>query len=578
VITRIRFDPDELASRGLKTEELRGLGPLVVLAGPNGGGKTRYLHLVQSALESHPEGALRQEIVDTTAGEGLHAALIEYRPGARPDDPGKRAPGDFDAVLRVINEGSYAAITEGLHVYLEATARALWNHEHREAAAYPSVTAEFEIAYNFNLLLDQLLETTVDAEPVENGRIVPKLFGKRFRREELSVGQHVLLCWAILLTRQSGHYLGKIVLLDEPEVYLHADVCATAIGWLRDALGPHGQIWIATHSLPLIAWAGTESLYFVQDGTSVFAGSTPSSVWQSLLGGAETRDALVAFLDGDAAAAATRFAADCLLPPEVAPARPDDPQPNQLVSVIVDRLRSGHDVRVLEIGAGRGRLVSAVAEMLRADLSLRPEQLTYIAYEDPQFVDAEHRASCERHLEALCSVGAQAQYLTDLAALQARDVNRVDVIVLANALHEFPIDTWLQLFGQIRESSKPEAILLVIEDQEPRIGELPHPRGFLILEKDEWDALVDAEIKERVDVHGGRRLTAFTVPVQSLGNATKDTLTRALRLVRTRSVSAIRLLRAQPTRDHKAGRRHAFFAMLHLNATLALDIFGEGGR
>lgn len=98
--------------------------------------------------------------------------------------------------------------------------------------------------------------------------------------------------------------------------------------------------------------------------------------------GAETRDALVSLLDGDAAATATRFAADCLLPPEVASARPDDPQPKQLVPVIVGRLRSGHPVRVLEIGAGRGRLINAIAEMLRADPSLRPEQLTYIAYQD----------------------------------------------------------------------------------------------------------------------------------------------------------------------------------------------------
>lgn len=361
---------------------------------------------------------------------------------------------------------------------------------------------------------------------------------------------------------------------DEPEVYVHADVCATAIGWLQDALGQHGQIWIATHSLPLITWAGTESLYFVQDGTTVFAGSTPSRVWQSLLGDDPTRDALVSFLDGDAAAAATRFASECLLQPEVASGRPDDPQPKQLVPVIADRLRSGHGVRVLEIGAGRGRLVHAIAEMLRNDPSLQRDLLTYIAYEDPQFVDAEHSASCERYIEALQSLGAYARYSTELAQLQARDVNRVDMIVLANTLHEIPVEDWLERFKQMRDASKPGATLLVIEDQEPRIGELPHPRGFLILEKNEWEALVDAEILERVDERAGRRLTAFEIPVQSLGNVTMHRLGRALGLVRDRSMREIKRLRAEAADSHKAGRRHAFFAMLHLNATLALDIFG----
>lgn len=573
MIKRIRFDPSALVGSGLKTAELRDLGPLVVLAGPNGGGKTRHLDLVQWALNPGPEGSFRHEIDDTTAGASLHPVLIRYAPRTQLANPEFITQRDFDGTLSAIAGGSYAAVAEGLHVYLEATARALWNREHPRAGAYPNATQEFEVACNFNLLLDQLLGTSVEPELMLSGRIVPRLFGKPFRQAELSVGQLVLLCWAILLTRQSGHYQGKIVLLDEPEVYLHADICVRAIEKLQASLGPDGQIWIATHSLPLIAWARTESLYFVQDGTAVFAGSTPSSVWQSLLGGAETRDAIVSFLDGDAAAAATRFAAECLLPPGIASARPDDPQPKQLASVIADRLRSGRGARVLEIGPGRGRLVHAVAEMLRNDASFHPEQLTYIAYEDPRFLDGAHKVSCERHLEALRSLGAKARYLTDLAELQARDVDRVDLIVLANTLHEVPVEGWLDLFRNIRRASKPEATLLVIEDQEPRIGELPHPRGFLILEKTEWMALVDAEIQERGDEHAGRRLTAFEISVESLGKATVGTLTHALRLVEDRSIREIRLLRDRPANDHRAGRRHALFAMLHLNATLALAIF-----
>jgi AAA domain, putative AbiEii toxin, Type IV TA system len=574
VIKRIRFDLDELASRGLHTKELRELGPRVVLAGPNGGGKTRHLDLVQSALTPNPIAALRHEIDDTTAGSSLHATLIRYAPGTSPENPDRVAPADSDVALRAISEGSYGAVAAGLHIYLEAMARALWNHEHSRVESYPNAIQEFDMAYNFNLLLDELLDTTVEPEAVGNGRIVPLLFGKPFRREELSIGQHVLLCWAILLVRQTGYYQGKIVLLDEPEVYLHPDVCVRAIECLGNALGPHGQIWIATHSLPLIAWSGIESLYFVQDGTAAFAGTTPSKVWQSLLGGDVTRDALVSFLDGDAAAAVTRFASDCLLQPTVASARLDDPQPRQFVAFIAERLRRGPKVRVLEIGAGRGRLVHAIVEMLRGDTLCRADQLTYLAYEDPQFVDAERRAECERHLGALRELGVDAKYSDELSQLRARDVNRVDVVVLANTLHEIPVENWLKQFKVIRGVSKPGASLLVIEDQEPRIGELPHPRGFLILEDNEWEALVDSEIQMRVDEHTGRRLTAFEIPVESLKKASA-TLTRALHLVRERSIREVTRLRAQPTHSHKAGRRHAFFAMLHLNATLALEVFGD---
>ena len=612
VITRIRFAKAELVRRGIKTPELYDLDQLVVLAGPNGGGKTRHLDLVQIAVNQYDQLRLwakrspkdaRDSVtpedeewfrenyheIDSTMGDeqAPNVAYIRYEPQTTPANPDDISQQIFDKNLAAISEGTYGAVAAGLHVYLEAAARALWNGTHSEIVSYPNIKAEYEAAYNFNLLIDQLLGTTVEAEPIGNSRIVPRLVGKRFQQGELSVGQRVLLCWAILLMGQSGHYKDKIVLLDEPEVYLHPDVCVRALDSLRAALGEHGQIWIATHSLPLIAWAWgqTDSLYFVENGKADHAISKPSRVWKSLLGGEATRDALLSFLDGDAAAAATRFAADCLLPPGVASTRPNDPQPQQLVSVVANRLRRGQAVRVLEVGAGSGRLVAEIVEMLRKDRGLRPEFLTYTAYEDKRFLKPEHQASCERHLATLRSLNAQASYSNDLADVQAREADHVDITVLANTLHEIPIESWFELFEQIRNVSKPEATLLVIEDQEPRIGELPHPRGFLILEKNEWRALVNAEVEEQVYERDGRRLTAFQISVKSLGNASPDRLARALDLVAKRAIKGIQMLRGQAieesgtSRDqskeaHKIGRRHAFFAMLHLNATLALDIYG----
>ena len=185
----------------------------------------------------------------------------------------------------------------------------------------------------------------------------------------------------------------------------------------------------------------------------------------------------------------------CLLQPGVASGRPDDPQTQQFISIIGDRLRHGSAVRVLEIGAGRGRLVAAITELLRGTSDLHPEHLTYVAYEDPRFVDAEHQRACKGHLDTLCALGAHARYSTSLAELQAMPDERADVVVLANTLHEVPVEDWLQLFEDVRRSSKPEASLLVIEDQEPRTGELPHPREFLILEENESCALVGTRIR-----------------------------------------------------------------------------------
>jgi SAM-dependent methyltransferase len=603
VITGIRFDAQSLQSFGLRTQELRGLGPLVVLAGPNGGGKTRHLQLIEAAVarnraarddlslfrgmaaflgpdsaegsefQSRLQGALRIiEEIDVAPPESpLHAVPLRYE-SERQLIPGLLRHNRIEQ----IESASYDTIVAGLANYLGMTARALWDGTHPGAGRYPELVDEHELACRFNEALRELLGTVVEPEFVGRSQVLPRLFDRPFQLNQLSTGQRILISWAILLLRQGGHYKGKILLLDEPEVYLHSDVCVRVIAALQRLVGPEGQIWIATHSLPLIAWAGAESLYFVEDGAATFAGNAPSRVWRSLLGGESSREALLVFLDGDAATAATHFASECLLMPAAAPARPEDPQAKQLAPIVADRLRGGSPVRLLEIGAGRGRLAAAVADLLRVAPELAPTHLTYVAYEAPRLVVQEHRASCETHLADLRTLGAVARYSTNLAELQARDSDRVDLTVLANTLHEIPVEDWLGLFDQIRRASKPDARLLVIEDQEPRIGELPHPRGFLILERNEWRALVDHEVHERVSEHNGRRLTAFDIPVDCLERA-RANLGRALQLVIHRATTEIQNLRAQPqiADSHRAGRRHAFLAMLHLNATLARQIYPQ---
>lgn len=354
VITRICFEHEAMQRLGLKTEALTNLGPRVVLAGPNGGGKTRYLKLVAETVERYKElreeaahtddlrrriamdtsllrrrnlrskllpnakieegeRALQQIAVDdTTDGKWLHTALISYRPHVIPADPSSLPSREIDQRLTQISSGDYMAVASGLHVFLDRMAHLLWNGTHPQAGAVPAIGENYAVARRFNALLQELLGTTVEPRIARNADVVPYLFDRPFQQDALSVGQRVLLCWAILLFQQAGHYIRTVVMIDEPEVYLHPDACARAIDKLQRLLGKDGQIWIATHSLPLIAWAGVDSLHFVEDGVVSFAGTTPSKVWRTLLGGDAAHEHLLSFLDGDAAAAIARFAAECL--------------------------------------------------------------------------------------------------------------------------------------------------------------------------------------------------------------------------------------------------------------------------
>src|SRR5262249_45426308 len=100
----------------------------------------------------------------------------------------------------------------------------------------------------------------------------------------------------------------------------------------------------------------------------------------------------------------------------------------------------------------------------------------------------------------------------------------------------------------------------------------PHSRGFLILEANEWRALTNGEIEERRREHKGRELTAFLLPVEALAGA-KANMGKALTLVIKRCEDRVRERRARGAKDARTGRRHAFLAMQHLNATLARSVY-----
>ena len=73
--------------------------------------------------------------------------------------------------------------------------------------------------------------------------------------------------------------------LDEPDTSMHPDAAISAVKRVRDALGEHGQLWIATHSLALIAWAGIRRTYFLDHGAIRFGPQAVEAGVMSLFGG-----------------------------------------------------------------------------------------------------------------------------------------------------------------------------------------------------------------------------------------------------------------------------------------------------
>lgn len=444
MLSRILFSPSLAHSMGLTPpkEGLRGLGRMVVLAGPNGAGKSRYLRLLRETIyqfratrEGRPhykqliQRWAREMQALATAVElsveqreaqalGLASSIRQYEiflgeaqqfeavihPNELSTDqpfviltydlnvqavpnPRDQNRASMETIISANRNPGFAQAHVSLPSYFERVANDLWNAGHPSAKDHPSAIHGVEDANSFNDLLDALVGGRVEPAQDSEGYVVAKFRGREFKYGELSNGEAVLVTWAIILHRQRASFADAIVIIDEPENHLHPDACIKALSALRDKiLGPRGQIWLGTHSVQLIAFAGMESICMVDNGCIEYAGNKVDKVIDRLLGGPNGREQLRAFLADADDLGFHKFAAECLTNPLVAAPQADDPQEAQFVRLVRGRHAGGEPLRMLDYGAGRGRLATALREAGRAEAST-PLELPYHAYNGgPGFV------------------------------------------------------------------------------------------------------------------------------------------------------------------------------------------------
>jgi ABC-type multidrug transport system ATPase subunit len=611
---------------GLKPAELRNLGSLVVLAGPNGAGKSRYLRLVpeltnqfasmssniswlsnrlndpktdwvsyappaerEAELTKWKERLRALEWMSTTARwvgqpqKEIKTIALRYTmasdsivsPNFDEDttDPNEAPPREVEERAQSNRTGGFESAASSVLAYFHEIARAMYDSEHPRHRNSETVKQKLDDALAFNRVLRALFSAEVELGMNASGRPVANFRGRLFRPGELSEGEQILVIWTILLHRQKEWLRGAQVLIDEPENHLHPDACIRAIEALRsdDILGPEGQIWLATHSVPLIAYAGLDSVYLVDHGSIEYVGNRIEKVIDRLMGGKDGRSRLRALLaDADELAFDT-FAAQCLLPPAVAAPREGDPQQEQMVNLAREVGANKQEVRILDYSAGRGRLAVALKE---AGLTAE-RKFTYFAYQAPGYTSGKERSECLERIRELSPPQSPDAYLINsLDRLTVPGVAPMDLVVMCNVLHEIPVRQWLECFARIHEVLADDGQLVILEDQLPSVGELPHANGYVILDELALMELFGAQEAVRtlsLDKKG--RLTAFGIPRAFLRNASATTICKTLERVKRKAKDELRLLReaGQQQRSFQMGRLHAHYALLHSNALLALD-------
>lgn len=606
------FFPNELQTSqlGLVQIDMRRLGGVVVLAGRNGSGKSRTLQALRNTINlltqySHfDETALNEQVIGlseiltkvprenasyhnneleklksiqelrrktTLLGNPRISEITEFVPSSDPlTDPSNAGRAQQNSSYKnLASTIGMAEVNSMAPIYIDHIFSSRFNASHQETEMEATERqAIFDQCDTLRDLIEHLLPgASVGRDKAGN----VTLFKLPIGQSNLSDGQRALLRLAVALHTQSAKLDEAILILDEPENHLHPDALVEFVDRLIKVT-PNGQLWIATHSIHVLSHVEPESIWFMEEGSVSWAGRQPERVMRSLVGDEERVGRLERFLHLPSVLAMERFAAECLLPPSIATTGPEDPQSNQIRRLIERHRAEGQKLRILDYGAGRGRIL---ATLRQSGGNIR-DLIDYRAFEP----DAEARRHCIGAVaDAFGLDPKQAQtYVYDSEDSLRRQLNKesVDVAIMCNVLHEIHPENWCSLFKDeiLGYCMKPDGYIFLLEDMEIPHGENAHKDGFILLDTEQLQTLfsVNPEDADEFAAHSdekSERLKAHLVRADTLKRVTVSTVTSALQRRLASAGTKIEELRKGPP-TFKGGHLLALYAMVYANTALAL--------
>lgn len=397
------------------------------------------------------------------------------------------------------------------------------------------------------------------------------IFDYQLENSGLSDGQSVLLQLCAAIFCQGGSLNNFTIFMDEPENHLHPSAVINMLDKIRE-LHPTGQFWIATHSIPLLSHFGPSCIWYVEEGLVRHAGKTPEKVLRSLLGDDEQIQKLRDFTSLPSELATNRFALECLLPPGAVLTDSDDPQTKQLHTQLGVLWNDKQTLRLLDFGAGKGRLIANLADQ-EPEIAQKLDYLALDRYShDKDF--------CIDNIRLSYPADAEKRYFNSFETLRCQcDDGSFDVVALCNVLHEIPVDEWLALMDNLSQLLKADGYLLIVEDCRIPTGELPHKNGFVVLNTLHLKKLFSIGEKEskfiahdaRIDEPSQRnRLMAHLIPSSYLQNISHESIVIALEELKKSAIEKLKELRGKdPT--YSNGLAHAFWVQQLANAELSLS-------
>lgn len=623
--------PKKLIDCGLEAVKMHGLGRVVLLAGKNGAGKTRLMNLIKRVIQDKPKKSQIQSdrhslkthttdlymkkremlqyqhdiykgvaTVDLQSDHKIdsfkriiveeqdtiedlhkrchwdyietdelddHYQIVPFVPTDkelvdcnywRNDDIRNKALELDHLGVKGLSEGTLARIKTIQDRWFNATHQDSRFSEEMKVAA---ISEYIELVELIKIFLGEELERDLDGNAT--------LFGFPLGAARLSDGQKIILqfCLAIHCQQKS---LDKIILfMDEPENHLHPSVIIQIIERLKKKT-PHGQIWIATSSISLLSYFDSANIWYIDNNSVSCSGRNPQEVMRDLLGDEDSVEKLHDFINLPASHALYSFAHECLFSRKSIATRSRGARALDAYNKSGDRPKELARVRILDYGAGTGRLLKNIYD---AGESVGfADSIDYIAY-DPSRVD---QFECISTISSIYP-DSQDRYFNDFSVLFDKcQKESFDIVLMCNVLHEIDPAEWLALFsgnGNIPLALKNNGVLLIVEDHERPIDEKAYQKGCIVLSTAELKSLFRITDRdpylEFSDERSDGRLSAHQIPKECLGRIDAASRLQALRSLHNTAAGEIRGTRGLVA-NYTNGKKHAFWVQQYANTGLAM--------
>jgi predicted ATPase len=577
-------NPETFHIYGLYNINMKRLGDIVVIAGKNGSGKSRLLRgisyfLKHSKLKKKEYDDKVKNFKDNEARLKYDSCIeldcrldeyfvLEYVPNKIDLTSPEKLTGE-EKKLRTFSISSIYNDNESIiklnenalsYIYLECE-NYYYYATHQDYKDEPESARYRESFERLNDLIFSFLGTRIT---FKNKRF--KIFGENLADAGLSGGQKVLLQLCVLIHAQGASLKNLILILDEPENHLHPAAQIEFIKKVKEVL-KDGQIWIATHSIHILSCLNTADIWYMHDSKISYAGKQPELVLNGLLGNKEQVEHLHEFLGLPSIYAINQFAYECLFEPKTVFTGPDDKQTKQITEIIKN-MKESKSIKLLDYGAGKGRLISSIMENYSEKLDLQ-DWLDYVAFDE----NNKDKQICE---DAIARVYGKSdkRYYNEKNTVEGNiNPKSVDIVVMCNVLHEISPKKWKSTFEKgslINEMLSDDGYLLIVEDTIIPNGESPNPDGFFVLGRAEIGKLfeIPPEAPDFITnfYNNNERLCANLIPKKYLKNISDASINNALNVLEDKCIEKIERLRGKT--DFSSGKLLGFWSIQLANIVL----------